>query len=170
MLRRHLTTAVVYIACFLNIAPCLIITGCSENFDKKSTSSQNVEESIRAEREAIVKAELAARERAATILQKMVRGRNVKQEEARAETEKVEAVTVPQAFARGQLTRAALAKQKKATDSAETERVEAVTILQAFVRKKLAIEAFTKQKKMRLKLRLKKQSKKGQQQEKRPKA
>jgi IQ calmodulin-binding motif len=163
MLQRHLTTAVVYVACFLNIVPCLIVTGCSKNFDTKSTSSQNVEESIRAKqaaeaervareeaaravreevvREEVVRVEAArveaervARIEAATMLQKIVRGSNARKEVARVEAERAEEARVArEEAARVEAERAEEARVAR-EEAERVARIEAATMLQKIVR------------------------------------
>ncbi len=90
MFRRHLTTAVVYVACFLNIVPCLMITGCSQHLDTKPTSSQSVDAPIKTEQAAREDAArvIAKHNTAATTIQKALRDYNVrKQSTAKADAE-----------------------------------------------------------------------------------
>ena len=90
MFRRHLTTAVVYVACFLNIVPCLMITGCSQHLDTKPTSSQSVDAPTKTEQAAREDAArvVAKHNTAATTIQKALSAYNVrKQSTAKADVE-----------------------------------------------------------------------------------
>jgi myosin heavy subunit len=85
--QRHLTADLVLcLVFFLQISTCLIIAGCSKNYDKEPTSSKNVEESKRAEEKELAKKE--AKAETATTIQYALRSHNARKQEEKVKEEK----------------------------------------------------------------------------------
>ncbi|MFM2428491.1 MAG: hypothetical protein RL012_375 [Bacteroidota bacterium] len=140
--QRHLTADLVLcLVFFLQISTCLIIAGCSKNYDKEPTSSKNLEESKRAEEKELAKKE--AKAETATTIQYALRGHNANKQEERVKEEK--AATIIQNALRDHNARKQEERERAATiiqnplrdhnaRKEEAERNNAATIIQHALR------------------------------------
>ena len=125
VLKKYLTAALICLVCVLQAAPCLIIAGCSKNYDDTKAAATSKKKAA---------APTTAPTTAPTIIQAAFRGHNARKH---AETERrAEAATTIPALARGYKVRKQAARERAEAEARKS--VEAATTIQKVGRRQEA--------------------------------